>query len=111
MNDNDAGEIPSPCRQTCRLDPSGKTCEGCGRTIDEIARWSAMNAGERLAVRRRLGLPDTAWPAAATVACPRCGAPFTCGGHGTQACWCASLPPRPLDSAATGCLCPDCLKG
>jgi len=31
----------------CVLDPDSGLCLGCGRTIDEIARWSAMTEAER----------------------------------------------------------------
>jgi predicted Fe-S protein YdhL (DUF1289 family) len=30
-------------------------CQGCGRTLKEIARWSKMTDEERRAVMRRLG--------------------------------------------------------
>jgi predicted Fe-S protein YdhL (DUF1289 family) len=39
--------IASPCVQTCTLDPHSGRCLGCGRTIDEIARWGTMDAAER----------------------------------------------------------------
>ncbi|MGM0537277.1 MAG: DUF1289 domain-containing protein [Pseudomonadota bacterium] len=46
---------PSPCVLVCRLAPAGKHyCEGCGRTLDEIARWSRMSETEREAVWHRL---------------------------------------------------------
>jgi uncharacterized protein len=32
--------VPSPCIGICRMDPATKLCEGCQRTIDEIANWS-----------------------------------------------------------------------
>ena len=38
--------ITSPCIGICRLDADGH-CEGCLRSIDEIARWSTMDDGER----------------------------------------------------------------
>jgi hypothetical protein len=42
--------------------------------------------------------------------CPRCGAVFVCGMEaGTSPCWCAALPPQPVDPDIPGCLCPDCL--
>lgn len=34
--------VPSPCRNVCRMDAASGYCEGCLRTIDEIAAWSAM---------------------------------------------------------------------
>jgi predicted Fe-S protein YdhL (DUF1289 family) len=51
--------VPSPCISVCRMDPRTGWCEGCLRTIDEIARWSAMDDDARRAVwaeltRRRL---------------------------------------------------------
>ncbi|AOY98416.1 Fe-S oxidoreductase [Cupriavidus sp. USMAHM13] len=42
--------VPSPCRNVCRMDAAGGWCEGCLRTIDEIAAWS--NAAE--ADKRRI---------------------------------------------------------
>ena len=43
----------SPCIQVCVLDAAAR-CTGCGRTIDEIARWSQMSAQEQWAVVMRL---------------------------------------------------------
>lgn len=40
----------SPCVKICVIDPVGKLCEGCGRTLAEIARWATMSEHERLAV-------------------------------------------------------------
>ena len=39
--------IESPCVKICTLDARSGLCFGCGRTIDEIARWTAMGAAER----------------------------------------------------------------
>ena len=50
--------VPSPCRQLCALDPATRICTGCGRTLDEIARWSSMSDAERAAVAARLSLAD-----------------------------------------------------
>jgi predicted Fe-S protein YdhL (DUF1289 family) len=36
----------SPCTKLCTLDGEG-FCLGCHRSIDEIARWSAMSQAER----------------------------------------------------------------
>lgn len=44
----------SPCVGVCRLDPRGETCLGCGRRLDEIARWSTMSDAERARVLARL---------------------------------------------------------
>lgn len=41
--------VLSPCIGVCSLDPTGY-CEGCHRSVAEIARWSQMNDDERLHV-------------------------------------------------------------
>jgi predicted Fe-S protein YdhL (DUF1289 family) len=46
--------IESPCVKICTLDARSGICLGCGRTIDEIARWTAMNAAERSRVMTEL---------------------------------------------------------
>ena len=48
--DPNLDEVPSPCIDVCRLDKGYAYCIGCFRTIDEIKRWSAMNATERQAL-------------------------------------------------------------
>ena len=32
--------LPSPCIDVCRMDPASGLCDGCLRTLDEIAAWS-----------------------------------------------------------------------
>jgi predicted Fe-S protein YdhL (DUF1289 family) len=39
--------IETPCRKICVLEPGSKQCRGCGRMIEEIARWGAMSDSER----------------------------------------------------------------
>jgi len=46
--------IESPCVKICTLDARFGLCLGCGRTIDEIARWTAMDAAERSRVTGEL---------------------------------------------------------
>jgi hypothetical protein len=43
-------KIPSPCIGVCTLDPADRTCIGCLRTADEIARWSEMSPAERVQI-------------------------------------------------------------
>ncbi|MBC8088439.1 MAG: DUF1289 domain-containing protein [Phycisphaerae bacterium] len=43
----------SPCVKICLLDLDNM-CRGCGRTLDEVARWSTMTLAERIAVNQRL---------------------------------------------------------
>jgi uncharacterized protein len=45
-----AGQVASPCISVCRIDAANGLCEGCQRTIDEIARWGSMDRDERLHV-------------------------------------------------------------
>lgn len=35
--------VPSPCISVCRMSASSGLCEGCFRTIDEIAAWSRLD--------------------------------------------------------------------
>jgi predicted Fe-S protein YdhL (DUF1289 family) len=46
--------IESPCVKICTLDARSGLCLGCGRTIDEIAHWTAMGAAERARVMGKL---------------------------------------------------------
>jgi uncharacterized protein len=46
--------IETPCVKVCTLDARSGLCHGCGRTIDEIARWASMSASERAQVMREL---------------------------------------------------------
>lgn len=46
--------MESPCVNICLLDTETGTCIGCGRTIQEIARWTAMSEEERRAIMREL---------------------------------------------------------
>ncbi len=40
-------EIESPCVAICLLHPEAGICIGCGRTGDEIARWSTLSPEAR----------------------------------------------------------------
>ena len=46
--------IESPCVKTCTLEARSGACFGCGRTIDEIARWSTMSAADRSRIMAEL---------------------------------------------------------
>jgi uncharacterized protein len=46
--------IESPCTNICTLDARSGLCLGCGRTVDEIARWAAMSADERARIMAEL---------------------------------------------------------
>jgi predicted Fe-S protein YdhL (DUF1289 family) len=42
-----ARDVPSPCVSICRMDAATGRCEGCLRTLDEIAAWSRMDDGQK----------------------------------------------------------------
>lgn len=44
----------SPCIQVCRIDPLLNLCLGCGRTLDEIGRWSKLSDSQRHQVMSKL---------------------------------------------------------
>lgn len=39
--------IETPCVKICTLDAGQRQCLGCGRTVEEIARWATMSPAER----------------------------------------------------------------
>ncbi len=39
--------VPSPCVSICRLNSHTALCEGCFRTLDEIAAWSTMAEADK----------------------------------------------------------------
>ena len=51
-----AGSSPvrSPCINICRIDDATGWCVGCGRTLDEIARWGGTSDADRDAVMAAL---------------------------------------------------------
>jgi predicted Fe-S protein YdhL (DUF1289 family) len=61
----------TPCIKVCLLDPHSGLCTGCGRTLEEIARWSDITEAERLALmaaaRARLISPTPTTTAARCV--------------------------------------------
>ena len=54
MNPQPPSSVPSPCVGVCRMHGLTGWCEGCLRTIDEIAMWSQMSDGEKQAVWKQL---------------------------------------------------------
>jgi predicted Fe-S protein YdhL (DUF1289 family) len=50
MNDKGAApgaDVASPCNNVCRMNPETELCEGCFRTLAEIAAWSVMSDAEK----------------------------------------------------------------
>ena len=48
--------MKSPCNSICRMSPSNGFCEGCFRTLDEIAHWAAFTEGRKREVWQQLAL-------------------------------------------------------
>jgi uncharacterized protein len=46
--------VRSPCVNICEIDDVTGWCVGCGRTLDEIARWGATDDMDRNAVLAQL---------------------------------------------------------
>jgi predicted Fe-S protein YdhL (DUF1289 family) len=42
--------VASPCNCVCRMDAATGWCEGCLRTIDEIAGWATLDDDAKRAV-------------------------------------------------------------
>ena len=53
MQDADA-MLPSPCISVCRMDAASGLCEGCMRTLDEIAAWGMMDHTAKRAVWKQI---------------------------------------------------------
>lgn len=54
MNDAPRAGVPSPCTNVCRIDAATGRCEGCLRTLDEIAAWSSLDDAAKRVVWARL---------------------------------------------------------
>jgi predicted Fe-S protein YdhL (DUF1289 family) len=59
--------VASPCINVCRMDAASGLCEGCLRTIDEIAAWGTMDDDGKRAVWQQLGQRRAAWPRLGTM--------------------------------------------
>lgn len=46
--------MPSPCIDICRMDPETGLCQGCWRTMQEIAGWGMADDQEKREVHRRI---------------------------------------------------------
>jgi len=49
-----ASPVPSPCVQICRIDEHAGICQGCRRTLDEIAAWSSLGDDAKRRVWQQL---------------------------------------------------------
>ena len=53
--------VPSPCLNICKMHAGTGWCEGCLRTIDEIAGWSQLSEADKRAVWSRLRERRVLW--------------------------------------------------
>ena len=53
--------MKSPCVNVCVLDAARGVCRGCGRTLDEIARWGSMSDAQRDDIMDRLAASSIDW--------------------------------------------------
>jgi len=49
-------DVPSPCVSVCRIDSDSGVCEGCLRTLDEIAGWSRVDDSGKRVIWRQIEL-------------------------------------------------------
>jgi uncharacterized protein len=48
-------DVPSPCVSVCRMNMDTELCEGCLRTLDEIAAWGRMDDATKREVWQFIG--------------------------------------------------------
>jgi predicted Fe-S protein YdhL (DUF1289 family) len=53
--------VASPCISVCRMDEASGWCEGCLRTLDEIAAWSLLDDEDKRAVWVELSRRRVQW--------------------------------------------------
>lgn len=46
--------VPSPCISVCRMDAASGLCQGCFRTLEEIAAWGLAADEDRRAIWTQL---------------------------------------------------------
>ena len=51
----------APCIAICSTTQGDAVCKGCGRSFDEVQRWTALSPGAKRAVWRRITQEGTAW--------------------------------------------------
>ncbi|MFC5429410.1 DUF1289 domain-containing protein [Paraburkholderia denitrificans] len=56
-----AGMPASPCINICRMSEASGLCEGCLRTIDEIAAWSTLDDNAKRAVLNAIEARHAQW--------------------------------------------------
>lgn len=55
--------VPSPCINVCTMDPASGWCQGCLRTLDEIAGWGRLPEDAKRSVLAALPRRRVEWAA------------------------------------------------
>lgn len=51
----------APCIAICSTSQGDAVCKGCGRSFEEVQRWTAMSPAEKRITWRRITQEGTAW--------------------------------------------------
>ena len=51
----------TPCIAICSTSQGDEQCKGCGRSFDEVQRWTEMSPVEKRTTWRRITLQGSAW--------------------------------------------------
>ena len=51
----------TPCIAICSTSQGDAVCKGCGRTFDEVQRWTEMSPAAKRAAWRRIAQDGSAW--------------------------------------------------
>ena len=51
----------TPCIAICSTSQGDAQCKGCGRTFDEVQRWTEMSPAEKRRTWRRITIEGDAW--------------------------------------------------
>ncbi|MEY2660807.1 MAG: hypothetical protein RLZZ123_1979 [Pseudomonadota bacterium] len=51
----------TPCIAICSTSQGDPVCKGCGRSFDEVQRWTEMSPYDKRATWRRITLSGSAW--------------------------------------------------
>jgi len=62
--------IESPCKLICQLDLKTSLCLGCGRSREEIARWTRLTDAQRRSIMQELDARMADLPAPQTLSTP-----------------------------------------
>jgi len=46
--------IETPCIKICVIDQDTSLCQGCGRSLEEIARWGSFSDEQRRQIMKQL---------------------------------------------------------